>query len=166
MMWGMGLIWLIVIVVLVLAIAALVKYTVIAAIGKQIKTMRPHRIFAPDLEVLGREALLSGILCRLQGYEKDGKLRALQDCVLFFAGADARPGGADRECRGLRYPAPAHPDGAGAVLPPEMRPLRAPCSAACVRWPRIDSTLCDGMLHRPKSCKSLACSIDGSTAAL
>jgi hypothetical protein len=53
-------------------------------IGKQIKTMPPHRIFAPDVEVLGRAALLSGILCRLQGYEKDGRLRALQDCVLFL----------------------------------------------------------------------------------
>ena len=39
---------------------------------------------APDVEVLGRAALLSGILCRLQGYEKDGELRALQDCALFL----------------------------------------------------------------------------------
>jgi hypothetical protein len=57
---------------------------VIAEVGEQIKAMPPHRIFVPDLEVLGRAALLSGILCRLQGYEKDGKLRALQDCVLFL----------------------------------------------------------------------------------
>ena len=56
----------------------------IAEIGRQIKAMPPHRIFAPDVEALGRAALLSGILCRLQGYEKDGKLRALQDCVLFL----------------------------------------------------------------------------------
>ncbi|WP_225673910.1 hypothetical protein [Bradyrhizobium hereditatis] len=34
--------------------------------------------------MLGPAALLSGILSRLQGYEKDGKLRALQDCVLFL----------------------------------------------------------------------------------
>jgi hypothetical protein len=46
--------------------------------------MPRHRIFAPDSEVLGRAALLSGILCRLQGYDRDGKLRALQDCVLFL----------------------------------------------------------------------------------
>ena len=58
--------------------------TVIDVIGKQIRAMPPHRIFAPDTEVLGHAALLSGILCRLQGYEKDGKLRALQDCVLFL----------------------------------------------------------------------------------
>lgn len=57
---------------------------VIAEIGKQIKAMPPHRVFAPDVEILGRAALLSGILCRLQGYERDGKLRALQDCVLFL----------------------------------------------------------------------------------
>jgi hypothetical protein len=57
---------------------------VIAEIGRQIKAMPPHRIFAPDAEVLGRAALLSGILCRLQGYRQDGKLRALQDCVLFL----------------------------------------------------------------------------------
>jgi hypothetical protein len=57
---------------------------VITEIGKQIKAMPPHRIFPPDAEVLGRAALLSGILCRLQGYGKDAKLRALQDCVLFL----------------------------------------------------------------------------------
>jgi hypothetical protein len=57
---------------------------VIAEIGKQIRAMPSHRIFVPDIEVLARAALLSGILCRLQGYEKDGKLRALQDCVLFL----------------------------------------------------------------------------------
>ena len=57
---------------------------VIDVIGKQIRTIPPHRIFAPDTEILGRAALLSGILCRLQGYEKDGKQRALQDGVLFL----------------------------------------------------------------------------------
>ncbi|AWM01796.1 type II toxin-antitoxin system VapC family toxin [Bradyrhizobium amphicarpaeae] len=57
---------------------------VIEVIGKQIRAMPPHRVFAPDIEVLGRAALLSGILCRLQGYEKGAKLRALQDCVLFL----------------------------------------------------------------------------------
>jgi hypothetical protein len=58
--------------------------SVVDVIRKQIKAMPPHRIFAPDIEVLGRAALLSGILSRLQGYENDGKLRALRDCVLFL----------------------------------------------------------------------------------
>ncbi len=57
---------------------------VIAQIGKQIKAVPAHRIFVPDIEVLGRAALLSGILSRIQGYGEDGKLRALQDCVLFL----------------------------------------------------------------------------------
>jgi hypothetical protein len=56
----------------------------VAEIGRHIKAMPPHRVFAPDIEVLGRGALLSGILCRLQGYQKDRRMRALQDCVLFL----------------------------------------------------------------------------------
>jgi hypothetical protein len=57
---------------------------VIVEIGRQIKAMPPHRIFAPDINVLGKAALLSGVLCRLQGYGGEAKLRALQDCVLFL----------------------------------------------------------------------------------
>ncbi len=49
-----------------------------------IKDMHPHRMFSPDAEILGRAALLSGILCRLQGYRNDVRFRALQDCVLFL----------------------------------------------------------------------------------
>lgn len=56
----------------------------VAEIGKQIKAMPQHRIFVPDAEILARAALLSGILCRLQGYQKDNRLSALQDCVLFL----------------------------------------------------------------------------------
>jgi hypothetical protein len=58
--------------------------TVIGIIGRQIRAIPPHRIFAPDTEILGRAALLSGMLCRLQGYQKDGRLHALQDCALFL----------------------------------------------------------------------------------
>lgn len=56
----------------------------IRQIGVTIKAMLPHRTFAPDTDVLGRAALLSGMLCRLQGYGGDRRLRALQDCVLFL----------------------------------------------------------------------------------
>lgn len=56
----------------------------VAEIRKQIGAMPEHRIFAPDTQVLGRAALLSGLLCRLQGYQKDTRLRALQDCVLYL----------------------------------------------------------------------------------
>ena len=53
-------------------------------IGTTIDDMPPHRTFVPDAEVLGKAALLSGMLCRLQGYQKDARLRALQDCILFL----------------------------------------------------------------------------------
>lgn len=43
-----------------------------------------NRTFTPDADVLARAALLSGTLCRLQGYQKDARLRALHDCVLFL----------------------------------------------------------------------------------
>ena len=56
----------------------------IAAIRRQINAMRPHRVFTPEPDVLGKAALLSGMLCRLQGYTADHRLRALQDCVLFL----------------------------------------------------------------------------------
>jgi hypothetical protein len=56
----------------------------IAEIRGLIRSMLPHRIFAPDVDVLGRAALLSGIVCRLRGYAADRKLRALNDCVLLL----------------------------------------------------------------------------------
>ena len=58
----------------------------IAAIRGLVRAMPWHRIFSPDLDVLGRAALLSGMLSRLQGYGRERKLRALQDCVLFLQG--------------------------------------------------------------------------------
>jgi hypothetical protein len=56
----------------------------IAAMRSLILSMPPHRIFAPDADVLARAALLSGILCRVQSYAAGRKLRALQDCVLLL----------------------------------------------------------------------------------
>jgi len=47
-------------------------------------SMPAHRTFVPDADVLGRAALLSGMLSRLQSYANDRKLRALHDCVLFL----------------------------------------------------------------------------------
>ncbi|TMJ31561.1 MAG: DNA-binding protein [Alphaproteobacteria bacterium] len=58
--------------------------TAIAAIRTLIRSMQPHRIVVPDSDILGRAALLAGMLCRLQGYGVDRKLRALADCVVFL----------------------------------------------------------------------------------
>lgn len=56
----------------------------VGAIERQIKAMPDHRMFDPDTDVLGRGALLGGMMCRLQGYRADARLRAQQDCVLFL----------------------------------------------------------------------------------
>ncbi len=56
----------------------------VAQIRGLIGSMPRYRIFVPDIDVLGRAALLAGIVCRLQGYAADRKLRALQDCVLLL----------------------------------------------------------------------------------
>jgi len=58
--------------------------TAIAEIRGLVRSMPPHRLFAPDVDVLGRAALLSGVLCRLQDYAADRKLRALHDSILFL----------------------------------------------------------------------------------
>ncbi len=58
--------------------------SVITTIRGQIEAMPDHRVFAPDTETLGRAALLAGMLSRLQGYARDGRLKAVQDCVLFL----------------------------------------------------------------------------------
>lgn len=56
----------------------------IKQIGITIKSMPAHRRAVPDIDVLGRAAALSGVLCRLQGYSGDFKLQALHDSILFL----------------------------------------------------------------------------------
>lgn len=56
----------------------------IESVGRIVRSMPPHRLFTPDADALGRAALLAGVLCRLQGYASDRRLRAVQDCVLFL----------------------------------------------------------------------------------
>jgi len=56
----------------------------IATIGALIKTVTAERLFQPDIETSGRAALLAGTLSRIQGYGKDHRSRALNDCTLFL----------------------------------------------------------------------------------
>lgn len=49
-----------------------------------VKEMRPHRVFAPDIETMARAALLSGLLCRIRNYGGDHRKRALMDATLFL----------------------------------------------------------------------------------
>jgi predicted nucleic acid-binding protein len=57
---------------------------VFAQIRSHIAAMKGHRIAVPDADVSGRAGLLSGMLCRLQGYAADARFRALQDCIIFL----------------------------------------------------------------------------------
>ena len=57
---------------------------VVRTIQMQIEAMPDHRLFAPDADVLGRAALLAGVLSRSQGYARDARFKALQDATLFL----------------------------------------------------------------------------------
>jgi hypothetical protein len=57
---------------------------VVRAIEKLIQSMPTHRVRTPDVDTLARAAVLSGVLCRLQGFQNDQRRKALQDCVLFL----------------------------------------------------------------------------------
>ena len=56
----------------------------VAAIAARMRGVSPHRLHVPDADTLGRAALLAGYLCRLRGYARDDRMRALHDCVLFL----------------------------------------------------------------------------------
>ena len=56
----------------------------VAAIGRVVRGIPGHRLFAPDADVLGRAAVYAGILARIQGYANDARLKALHDAVLFL----------------------------------------------------------------------------------
>lgn len=57
---------------------------VVATIGQAINAMPPHRLLLPDAEVMASAAVHAGILCRTQGYGKEGRFRVLNDCSLFL----------------------------------------------------------------------------------
>lgn len=58
--------------------------SVVDAVKTQIVAMPDHRLFTPDVDVLGKAALVAGMLSRRQGYSRDAKFKALQDCTLFL----------------------------------------------------------------------------------
>jgi predicted nucleic acid-binding protein len=56
----------------------------VTQVAALIRSMRRHRIFVPDQDVLGRAAMLGGLLCRLQRHTADNRMRALMDATLFL----------------------------------------------------------------------------------
>ncbi|MEL4375149.1 type II toxin-antitoxin system VapC family toxin [Brucella cytisi] len=55
-------------------------------ISDTIGAMTDHRTSVPDVEILGRAAILNGVICRLQHYSDDQKRKCLQDCTLYLQG--------------------------------------------------------------------------------
>ena len=55
----------------------------VAAIEAAVEAMPAHRLFVPDMDVLGQAAVYAGLLARVQGYGKPERMKALHDCVLF-----------------------------------------------------------------------------------
>lgn len=47
-------------------------------------SVNPERIYVPDVEVSVQGALLAGTLARIQGYGKEHRFRAVNDCTLFL----------------------------------------------------------------------------------
>jgi predicted nucleic acid-binding protein len=47
-------------------------------------SVNPERIFVPDVDVSIEGALLAGTLARIQGYGKEHRFRAVNDCTLFL----------------------------------------------------------------------------------
>ena len=56
----------------------------VAGIMKLVEGVPMHRLLRPDLDVLADAAVYAGILCRLRGYQKDNRKKALSDSTLFL----------------------------------------------------------------------------------
>ncbi|WP_048435394.1 hypothetical protein [Methylobacterium platani] len=56
----------------------------VAAIRGVLDAIPAHRLHTPVQAVMTDAAVYAGILCRLQGYARDRRMKALIDCTLFF----------------------------------------------------------------------------------
>lgn len=68
----------------VLASADIRTTSVQKAVSDLIKAMPSHRVIAAELDVLGRASILNGIICRIQGYGDDQRLRGLSGCTIYL----------------------------------------------------------------------------------
>jgi predicted nucleic acid-binding protein len=56
----------------------------VAAIRGVLDGIPAHRLHPPTQDVMTDAAVYAGLLCRLQGYARDRRMKALHDCMLFF----------------------------------------------------------------------------------
>lgn len=61
----------------------------VAAIRALLDGIPLHRLYAPDRAVMIDAAIHAGILCRLRGYARDRRMKALHDCTLYLQAAKA-----------------------------------------------------------------------------
>jgi predicted nucleic acid-binding protein len=59
----------------------------VAAIRALLDGIPLHRLYTPDRDVLIDAAIVAGILCRLRGYARDRRTKALHDCTLLLHAA-------------------------------------------------------------------------------
>lgn len=57
---------------------------VVDRVGAIVASVSPQRIHVPDAELCMEGALLAGTLARIQGYGKEHRFRAVNDCTLFL----------------------------------------------------------------------------------
>ena len=55
-----------------------------ADVGTLVGSIVPQRLFNPDADTALRAGLLAGTLARIQGYGKEHRFRAVNDCTLFL----------------------------------------------------------------------------------
>lgn len=56
----------------------------IGDVGTLVSSIAPQRLFHPDADTALRAGLLAGTLARIQGYGKEHRFRAVNDCTLFL----------------------------------------------------------------------------------
>ena len=115
--------WIAVLAAVVVAVVLLREVLLPFVAGTLVLSMPAHRTFVPDADVLGRAALLSGMLSRLQSYANDrvprfARLRPIS------AGSETRLHGADRQHRRLRHPVTTSASGQGTPLSTEALTAR------------------------------------------
>lgn len=57
---------------------------VVTDVATLLRSIVPQRLFNPDADTALRAGLLAGTLARIQGYGKEHRFRAVNDCTLFL----------------------------------------------------------------------------------
>lgn len=56
----------------------------VKSVSLVMESINKYRLHGPDVDTSARAALLAGTLARIQGYGRENRARALNDCTLFL----------------------------------------------------------------------------------